>query len=557
MSGTLDRFFGHYYGRRPVNATFTGVHTHDEQLPDWSPTALERLDDEMHSLARELSAEHPAPSSLSAFRDDPELLDAELARAFLEVQLVENASKHGVSGNPSLWAGEAIFSVVSLMIRDFAPLNERIASATARLNAIPAFLDEAPKVVGDSPLPAPWVQKAIRECDGGTALLERGIETWLASGDHSTTRADRLRVAVDNAKRGFAHFCGWLRSHAPSPHSSMACGPAMFDVLLSRGHHAVRSRSELLFEARSRFVEAKRRLDSLAKEVAGSWPAAQAQLAADHPSPSNYLATFAEVWGECHDRATSQDIVTWPEWPIRYSLIPEATREAAPFLYYLYYRSPAPFDPYDVYDYRVPPVPDDPAAAEKHLRDWNAATIKLNHVVHHGAIGHHVQNWHAYHRSRSRIGKIAAVDCANRIGMFCGGSMAEGWACYATTLMDEMGFLTPLERVSEAHSQVRFLGRAIVDVELHQGTMSFDEAVSFYVGQVGMAREVAHAEAVKNSMFPCTGIMYWLGLQRIQDLRAQMETKRGSAFSLKSFHDELLSYGSIPVPLVGRLMLGE
>ena len=63
VSGTLDRFFGHYYGRRPVNATFTGVHTHDHRLPDWSIGGLELLDDEMHSLARELSTSAQNASS--------------------------------------------------------------------------------------------------------------------------------------------------------------------------------------------------------------------------------------------------------------------------------------------------------------------------------------------------------------------------------------------------------------------------------------------------------------------------------------------------------------
>ena len=71
---------------------------------------------------------------------------------------------------------------------------------------------------------------------------------------------------------------------------------------------------------------------------------------------------------------------------------------------------------------------------EELLQATNDSVIKLNHVIHHGSIGHHVQNWHAF-RSASRIGQVAAVDCASRIAMFCGGTMAEGWACYATDLM--------------------------------------------------------------------------------------------------------------------------
>src|SRR5918912_2054487 len=92
----------------------------------------------------------------------------------------------------------------------------------------------------------------------------------------------------------------------------------------------------------------------------------------------------------------------------------------------------------------------------RRLRGTNTSVIKLNHVVHHGAIGHHVQNYYAYN-GESEIGRVAAVDCASRIGMFCGGTMAEGWACYATELMEEVGFLTAEERVAERHTWVRML----------------------------------------------------------------------------------------------------
>jgi uncharacterized protein (DUF885 family) len=135
--------------------------------------------------------------------------------------------------------------------------------------------------------------------------------------------------------------------------------------------------------------------------------------------------------------------------------------------------------------------------------------------------------------------------------------MAEGWACYATQLVGELGLLTPLERLAEQHARVRFLARAVVDIELHQRTMSFSDAVRLYTEKVGLSAAAAHAEAVKNSMFPCTAIMYWLGTQGIVDLRETLRVKRGASFSLKAFHDELLSFGSIPVPLVSRIMTAD
>jgi hypothetical protein len=502
-------------------------------------------------------------------------LDAELARGFLEIQRAENAGMHGPRGNPSLGVGEAVFSIISLMIRDFAPVEERVALATERLDRMPTFLchSERAKRVEESQSSQPGAlyrddrdsstsrlrrsapndiaAKARKECDGADILLTTGIDRWLHAAGLTPNQERNLQVAAERARSALAALAETLDMESER---AVACGPELFDLLLARGHFCTRSREDLLHEARERFDAASADLETLAKSVAGSWPEAQAQLAADHPAPDEYFAAFDATWRACFDQAERANVVSWPDWPIRYVPYPEWTRAAAPYLYYLFYRSPAPFDAYTTYDYVVPPLPTEPAAIEQHLRVWNHSTIKLNHVVHHGAIGHHVQNWYAYHQQRSRIGKVAAVDCANRIGMFCGGTMAEGWACYAKELMEELGFLTPLERVSEQHSRVRFLARAIVDIELHQGTMSFEDAVRFYIDRLGMSADAARAEAVKNSMFPCTGLMYWLGTQGILDLREEMKRREGPRFSLRRFHGELLGYGSIPVPLIARMM---
>src|SRR5262249_36912524 len=268
----------------------------------------------------------------------------------------------------------------------------------------------------------------------------------------------------------------------------------------------------------------------------------------------DYLPSYQRLWEACRRRADERDLVTWPDYPIRYVPIPPQTREAAPFLYYVFYRSPAPFDRLPVHDYVVTPIDDSVDAAEQQRRlpATNTSVMKLNHVVHHGAIGHHVQNYAAYH-GESEIGRVAAVDCASRIGMFLGGTMAEGWACYATDLMEECGFLTPEESVSQQHTRARLLARAVVDIGLHMRSLGLHEAVAVYRDRIGMAPAAAVGEACKNSMFPGTAVMYWLGTEGIHRLRRDRERAEGPVFSLRAFHDRLLSFGSIPVPLIARV----
>jgi uncharacterized protein (DUF885 family) len=96
--------------------------------------------------------------------------------------------------------------------------------------------------------------------------------------------------------------------------------------------------------------------------------------------------------------------------------------------------------------------------------------------------------------------------------------------------------------------------RAVVDLELHTGRMSFDDAVRFHVENAQTTPGAARAEVTKCSMFPGTALMYWLGLRDLWRIRSAEEATRGVDFSSRAFHDELLSFGSIPVALVSRLM---
>ena len=552
MIDPFSKFLDHYYRRRPVNATFTGMHVYDSVLPDWSPSGLASLDDELQKLKAQVDAQYPAPTSARAYREDTDLLDAELIRAFCEIQLAENASSHGMRGNPSLWTGEAVFSVLSLMIREFESLDHRVRAAIERMNAIPDFLGAARSVMGEETTPASWIARALRDCEGADILLTRGVELWVASGRCTPANVSRARSSAAAAAVAFREFADWQRARVHTPVGDMACGAAHFDLLLARGHHCTRPRVELLAEARIRLDAACVALDEMLHEAGGTWDVIQSRTAEHHPVGADYLGAFATTWRQCHRAALDAQLVTWPDWPITYEEIPEWTREAAPYLYYLYYRAPAPLDPYDEYVYVVPPLP--AGDATPHLRAWNHSVIKLNHVIHHGGLGHHVQNWHAYHRANSRVGKIAAVDCATRIGMFCGGTMAEGWACYATELMDEIGALLPLERVAQQHSRVRLLARAVVDLSFHAGAMTVDEAEALFTTRAQMEPATAHAEVVKCSMFPGTALMYWLGTQGILDLRERVRERDGETFSLKRFHDDMLYYGSIPIPFISRLM---
>lgn len=556
----LDRFFEHYYRRRPVNATFTGIHTYDADLPDWSPDGLAEAVAEMEGLRRALAtAVDEATARTKQNGWDWPTIDRELADAFLEIQIEELQGGHFQRGNPALHTGEAVFAVVSLMLRDFAPAEQRVEPIVHRLEMIPHFLRAARDTLGSRPVPRSWLDRASAECDGAILALGDGLLRWRAQQGLHERYLSVLENAARPALAAFADFQNWFGSLAEAPAARSGCGPDFYDLLLLRGHWCRQSRQALLAEARERFDEETQRLQEMCLALGfDGWPAIQARLAALHPTADTYLSSFHRQWDECQRLAMERELVTWSSTPIRYVPIPAWARAAAEKLYFLHYRSPAPFDPPETTDYLVPPIDADLAAdrVDHLLSVTNDSVIKLNHVVHHGSIGHHLQNHYAG-QSESNIGRVAAVDCASRIGMFCGGTMAEGWACYATDLMEETGFLTELEQVAQEHSRVRQLARAIVDLQLHQHSISETEARQFYTEKVGMSPEGAAKEVTRDSMFPGTAVMYWLGTRAIHDLRAKRQALEGRRFSPRTFHNHLLSFGSIPVLLISQLMSPE
>jgi len=99
--------------------------------------------------------------------------------------------------------------------------------------------------------------------------------------------------------------------------------------------------------------------------------------------------------------------------------------------------------------------------------------------------------------------------------------------------------------------------RSIVDVKLHRGEFTLREAAAHYVERAGMGHEGAMGEAVKNSMFPGNALMYLMGTQQIRRLRRELAARQGSAFSVRHFHDQFLSYGSVPVARIAALMRSE
>jgi uncharacterized protein (DUF885 family) len=99
--------------------------------------------------------------------------------------------------------------------------------------------------------------------------------------------------------------------------------------------------------------------------------------------------------------------------------------------------------------------------------------------------------------------------------------------------------------------------RIILDVRMHRGELTLDEAIDFMVEHTNFERPNATAEARWYTYRPTYPLSYLLGRTLLLNLRADEQRRLGDAFSLKGFHDTLLRNGSLPISFHRRLLAGE
>src|SRR5205085_1669949 len=135
----------------------------------------------------------------------------------------------------------------------------------------------------------------------------------------------------------------------------------------------------------------------------------------------------------------------------------------------------------------------------------------------------------------------------------------EGWALYGEEMLLREG-LYPDN--SAGHGQVlraaRYRGARIgVDVNLHTGRWTFDQAVNYFKETGGLDPEAAEGEAAGAATSPTQKISYIIGKWQIMNLLGRYRDKMGDKFRLGQFHDELIANGSLPVSVIEWLMLDD
>jgi uncharacterized protein (DUF885 family) len=135
----------------------------------------------------------------------------------------------------------------------------------------------------------------------------------------------------------------------------------------------------------------------------------------------------------------------------------------------------------------------------------------------------------------------------------------EGWALYAERLTWELGFYEgdPYGDLGRLQMEAFRAARLVVDTGLHDQGWSFDQAVDFMVENTGRSRDAVQFEVSRYCGIPGQATAYYIGYQRILELRQQMIEAQGEAFDLRQFHNLLLGSGAMPLDLLTQVFASE
>jgi uncharacterized protein (DUF885 family) len=139
------------------------------------------------------------------------------------------------------------------------------------------------------------------------------------------------------------------------------------------------------------------------------------------------------------------------------------------------------------------------------------------------------------------------------------GVFVEGWALYGEEMLMRTG-LYPNN--SPAQGQILRLSRYRsarigVDVNLHTGRWSFEQAVKYFMEAGGLDREAAEGEAAGAASSPHQKISYIIGKWQIMNLLGRYKDQHGENFRLGQFHDDLIKNGSLPVAIIEWILLDD
>ncbi len=533
----VDDYFEAKFAFEPSNGTEVGLHQYDAKLENRSQAAITAR---IAELKRQLTRLSAFDRSRLSFDDaiDADVLEGQIRGDLLDLQTLRVFER-----NPMPYAGLPGRAVDGLIKRDFAPAPERLRSVIARSKAIPALYAAARANVQNPP--REFTDLAIRMAKGSTGFFEGSVATWAkqaASADAALWKEfEAVNADVIAATRDFAT---WLEQDLlPRSKGSYAIGAENFLAKLKHDEMVQLPLADLLAKGEAQLDKDYAAFVAIARQIDPLKTPAQvmAALSDTHPPPEGLVPAVRNSVEDARRFLVERGIVTIP------SDVRPRIEETPPYARsggFASMDTPGPFEPKATEAfYYVTPVEADWTAEHKkeHLRLFNPWVVALINV-HEAYPGHYLPFLYAP-RFPTKTRKL----------VFCG-TNAEGWAHYAEQMMIDEGFggADPKYRLAQLQEALLRDVRYVVGIKLHTEGWTVEQGAKLFEETAFQEPANAYEESRRGAYNP-TYLYYTLGKLEIIALRDVYRARKRA--SLRQFHDAFVAQGSLPLPMMKKILL--
>ena len=529
----VNQFIEATFRANPGFAVVQGRHEFDGQIVDLSEAAI---DAEVDRLKKSIA-------DAQAFGDDRLTAEQRFERDYLVAVAKGNlfwmdpAGADQLHNNPAAYLGSLDPSVY---------ITVPYASKEVRLKAYTKFLQNIPRAAEQmranikTPMATSFVDYAKSAFGGFVQYYPGdGMAAWKGIGTPQEQEA--LKAATDNAVKAMQDTVTWVESQRAASKPSFALGREKFQRMLADtelvtlpveqlekiGRADLASNQKLLGQACSRYapgatVQACMLKMNANKPKGGAVAGARAQLA----GLKKFIIDHDIVTIPGPEEAKVEEAPPYQRQNFAYINIPGPYEKGLPSVYYI-----------------APPDASWPKAEQDAFVPGEADLLFTS--VHEVWPGHFLNFLHA-NRSKFMFGRV-----------FVGYAFAEGWAHYSEEMMrvEGVGGGTDETLVGQLSNALLRDCRFLSAIGMHTGSLTQQQSFDLFKNQCYQDDGNARQQAARGTYDPAY-LNYTMGKLLIRKLRDDWAESRGGQKAWKAFHDQFLSYGGPPIPLVRQQMMG-
>jgi uncharacterized protein (DUF885 family) len=544
------RYMEEVFRTQPMTATRWGDHRFDDRLDDLSPETRAANVERDRRWLKEL----PGLVDPKALSPDGRI-DLAIWKSSLErdVWLAENFSPY--AEDPRLYVGLMTESIYLPLSQSTVPKEEALRAILVRMDQVPKVVEQAKAALKNPP--KVFAEIGLSQAQGAVGFFEEELFLLAGLPKGEGELGKKAKICAD-AVRDYAKF---LESEVlPRANGEWRIGAERFRKKLDYELDAGIGADEVYQLAKGEADEVIHEMFVVARQLwsrcypgrtippddpEGRVETIRLVLEAtskEHGTPEALVEDAKATVDAIREFIREGKILALPE-PDRCAIIemPEFQRGNS-----VAYLNPAP--PLDTkarseYAISPPPASWTPRRVESFLEEYNRAMLKVL-TIHEAYPGHYVQLEYS-NRNPSVIRRT-----------LYSGVFAEGWAVYTERMMLDQGFGDGdlALRLNQLKFYLRAIVNSILDHEMHCKGMTDEQAMDLLMNRAFQSEGEAAGKVIRAKLSSCQLSTYYVGRTAFQRLRRQVQREQGDRFDLKSFHEEALSHGTIPVKFLPELV---